>query len=60
MRVKIKVTTTTGIKFFKVHPAIYDIFKWHWEHQRDFKIANCVMKHDEILDIELLEFEVEE
>nr|WP_205397297.1 hypothetical protein [Streptococcus lutetiensis] len=61
MRVKIKVTLTTGEEaIFHVAPQIYEIFKWHWEHKRDFKIANCVMKSDEILSIELMEIEVVE
>ena len=60
MRLKIKVITQDEELFFDVHPAIYEIFKWHWEHKRDFKIANRVMKHDEILDIQLEEFEVKE
>ena len=58
MRLKIKVITQDEELFFDVPPAIYEIFKWHWEHKRDFKIANRVMKHDEILDIQLEEFEV--
>lgn len=43
---------------YLVSPQIYEIFEWHWKHKRDFKIANRVMKHDEILDIQLEEFEV--
>ena len=59
MRVKIKVTLTTGEEaIFHVAPQIYEIFEWHWKHKRDFKIANRVMKHDEIVDIKLEEFEV--
>ena len=58
MRIKIKVTLKNGEATFLVHPAIYDIFKWHWEHIKDFKIANRVMKHEEILNIEIVEFEV--
>ena len=58
MRIKIKVTLKNGEATFLVHPAIYDIFKWHWEHNKDFKIANRVMKHEEILNIEIVEFEV--
>ena len=58
MRIKIKVTLTDGEVTFLVHPAIYDIFKWRWEHKKDFKIGNRVMKHDEILAIEPMEFEV--
>lgn len=60
MRLKIKVITQDEELFFDVPPAIYEIFKWHWEHKRDFKIANCVMKSDEILSIELMEIEVVE
>lgn len=58
MRIKIKVTLTGGEVTFLVHPDIYDIFKWHWEHKRDFKIGNRVMKHEEILAIEPMEIEV--
>lgn len=58
MRVKIKVTLTDGEVTFLVHPAIYDIFKWRWEHKRDFKIGNRVMKHKEILAIKPMEIEV--
>ncbi|QBX24713.1 hypothetical protein [Streptococcus equinus] len=60
MRLKIKVITKDEELFFEVAPAIYEIFKWHWEHNRDFKIANRVMKSDEILSIELMEIEVVE
>lgn len=59
MRIKIKVTLTSGEEtIFYVSPQIYEIFEWHWKHKRDFKIANCVMKHDEIVDIQIDEFEV--
>lgn len=60
MREKIKVTTKDEELIFIVHPAIREIFEWHWKHNRDFKIANRVMKPDEILSIELMEIEVVE
>lgn len=58
MQIKIKVTLKDGEATFMVHPVIYRFFKWHWEHKKDFKIGNRVMKHDEILAIEPEEFEV--
>ena len=58
MRIKIKVTLKDGEVNFLVHPAIYEAFKWHWEHKRDFRIGNRVMKHEEILAIEPMEIEV--
>ena len=48
MREKIKVTTKDEELIFIVHPAIREIFEWHWKHNRDYKIANRVMKPDEI------------